>query len=208
MTHQRALLKAQLHLAGRLHRAVSLHDVQTHGVTIEVLKETWAGYENEVLSNKEKKKIRDIAPEISSSETEDDDFGAGVDSEKRRRKRGIRDTRPFPPRICIHSCAIPKEGLYAYLRPQNPAGIFFSFSAGLNLSSPGVRSRTEEVLRILPDESILVESDWYQAGAEMDAKLEVMARQICLIKGWGLEEGVRKLGENWKRFVFGDEVGG
>ena len=39
----------------------------------------------------------------------------------------------------------------------------------------------------------------------MDIRLEDIVRRICKIKGWGLDEGVKKLGQNWKAFVFGTE---
>jgi hypothetical protein len=50
---------------------------------------------------------------------------------------------------------------------------------------------------------VLVESDLHTAGEEMDRRLEDIVRRICKIKGWGLEEGVKKLGDNWRAFAFG-----
>jgi len=35
--------------------------------------------------------------------------------------------------------------------------------------------------------------------------MEDIVRRICEIKGWLLEDGVRRLGGNWRRFVFGVE---
>jgi hypothetical protein len=52
---------------------------------------------------------------------------------------------------------------------------------------------------------LLVESDLHTAGEEMDRRLEDIIRRICRIKGWGLEEGVSRLGRNWRAFALGDE---
>ena len=55
----------------------------------------------------------------------------------------------------------------------------------------------------MPDDKILIESDLHTAGERMDNLLEEIVRKICDLKGWELDEGVRKLRDNWKRFVFG-----
>jgi Tat protein secretion system quality control protein TatD with DNase activity len=61
------------------------------------------------------------------------------------------------------------------------------------------------LVRGVPDDVVLVESDMNVAGEEMDARMEDIVRRICKIKGWGLEEGVLRLGRNWRAFVFGEE---
>jgi Tat protein secretion system quality control protein TatD with DNase activity len=55
----------------------------------------------------------------------------------------------------------------------------------------------------VPDGNILVESDLDTAGENMDAALEEVVRKICKLKGWSLDGGVRQLGQNWRKFVFG-----
>ena len=54
-----------------------------------------------------------------------------------------------------------------------------------------------------PDDRILVESDLHVAGEAMDAALEAMYGKVCEVKGWELEEGIRRIGKNYEEFIFG-----
>ncbi|KAL2760336.1 hypothetical protein ACRALDRAFT_1059826 [Sodiomyces alcalophilus JCM 7366] len=211
MDHQVAVLKAQLRLAGELGRAVSVHGVQAHGVLYDALASCWKGHEREVLSRKEKRQIAPGAEDFSSSsssasedEGEDAMHASGRTAKRGEDKSGMRrQGGPYPPRICLHSFSGPAEMLKQYLNPAIPARIFVSFSTAINLGTAGGLQKFEDVLRTCPDDGVLVESDLHVAGDEMDAALESMYRKVCEVKGWGLEEGVRKIGENYHAFIFG-----
>jgi Tat protein secretion system quality control protein TatD with DNase activity len=206
--HQRRVLAAQLELAAELGRAVSVHGVQAHGALREVLSESWRGAERAVVSKREKKRrmagavggesaLSSAAASEPAQEQEQD-----KDEDKEKKK-------PFPPRICLHSYSGGPETFKLYTHASIPARIFASFSTAINLGDVGVDEETPaafaDMIRAVPDHMLLVESDLHTAGDEMDRRLEDIVRRICRIKGWGLDEGVTRLGRNWRAFVFGDE---
>ncbi|KAF9693309.1 hypothetical protein EKO04_008723 [Ascochyta lentis] len=193
--HQKEILKRQLQLAAELKRAVSVHGVQAHGLVYEALHELWKGHEKEVLSKREKKKRGKDDP--------------SVEVENNRAARGENSSpKPYPPRICLHSYSGSTSNFKQYLNPAIPIRIFASFSTAINLGDAldeETPAEFGEMIKTVPDEMLLVESDLHTAGEEMDRRLEDVIRRICKIKGWGLEEGVERLGKNWCAFVFGDE---
>jgi Tat protein secretion system quality control protein TatD with DNase activity len=182
--HQRDILAAQLRLAAKTRRAVSVHGVQAHGVLHDTLAATWKGHEREVMTRRKRRLVATGAEDFSD---DDDD-----DREK-----------PYPPRICLHSFSASVEVLRQYLVPTIPARIFVSLSTAVNLSTDAGRSKTNEVIRALPDDSILIESDLHIAGDHMDSALEHMYRHVCEVKGWSLEDGVKKIASNYKEFICG-----
>ncbi|WEW57299.1 Cut9-interacting protein scn1 [Emydomyces testavorans] len=194
LSHQKAILKAQLQLAGELQRPVSIHSVQAQGAVLEVLCELWKGYEKPVLSKRQQKR------QDSATGTHDEEGEEKLDKSKHKARN--RQPLPFPPRICMHSYSGPVEPLKQFLHPSNPADVYFSFSSVINLSN-GPASKAVEVIKGVPDDRILAESDLHCAGQKMDDALEVIVRKICEIRGWGLEDGVKKLGANWTRFAYG-----
>ncbi|KAF4548209.1 TatD related DNase-like protein [Elsinoe fawcettii] len=181
MEHQKEVMQAQLRLAGELRRGVSVHGVRAPGFLFDALAETWKGWERKGRRKREKEAR-----------------GGAADGEGEK-------TRPFPQRICLHSYSGPAETVGMYLDVKVPAEVFFSFSVMINFEGPQA-TKAAEALRRVPDDRVLVESDLHTAGDRMDNYLEEGVRRICKVKGWGLEEGVKILGRNWKRFVFGDDI--
>ncbi|KAI4114574.1 MAG: hypothetical protein LQ338_007985 [Usnochroma carphineum] len=189
--HQRKVLKAQLNLAGELERPVSVHGVAAHGIVFETLKETWQGHEKVVLSKRERKR-RTSAANSHGSQAPIGEKG----------KDEVCGPKPYPPRICLHSYSGPPEPLKQYLDPSIPATIYFSFSHLVNFSQRS--QKAADVVKAVPNDRILVESDLHSAGDQMDRLLEDITRLVCEIRGWPLVEGVKLLAENWRRFVFGE----
>ncbi|KAL2267482.1 hypothetical protein VTJ83DRAFT_4759 [Remersonia thermophila] len=224
MPHQVRVLEAQLRLAGELGVPVSVHGVQAHGVLFDVLAGLWKGYEKEVVSRRKQKLVAPGAEDFSSSDDDDyddDDDEEGHDDgfqvsdgegelgrpKDRPRIAAVAGRRhkskPFPPRICLHSFSGSPQTLKQYVHPAVPAKVFFSFSSTINLSTAGGAGRFGDVLRACPDDRVLVESDLHCAGDAMDGALEDITRRVCEGKGWPLEEGVVRLRNNYVEFLFG-----
>ncbi|KAI4169157.1 MAG: hypothetical protein LQ343_005902 [Gyalolechia ehrenbergii] len=194
--HQRKILKAQLHLAGELGRPVSVHGVAAHGILFETLKETWQGHEIAVISKRERKR-RTSAANAHASQAVADSL---IEKEE---KKGSR-SKPYPPRICLHSYSGPRDALRQYLEPPIPAMIYFSFSRLVNFSTRS--KKAIEVVKAIPDDRILIESDLHSAGDEMDELIEDIVRLVCRIKGWSLIKGVELLATNFREFLFGEQI--
>lgn len=201
MPHQVQVLKAQLALAGELGRAVSVHGVQAHGVLFDAFSSLWKGHEKEVISRRQQRLVAKGAEDFSSSEDEYDDDEGGENNKRSNAKPY--QPKPFPPRVCLHSFSGSSQMVRQYLNPAIPSQIYFSFSMVVNLSSEGLESKFDEVIKACPDDRILVESDIHTAGDEMDQLLEKIYRKVCREKGWGLEEGVRRIQKNYTEFIFG-----
>jgi Tat protein secretion system quality control protein TatD with DNase activity len=198
--HQRKVFLAQLRLAGEMQRAVSVHGVAAHGIVHDTLAESWKGHERRPMSRREKKRTE---AEAKAERAQSD----GGDVEQANQAR----PKPYPPRVCLHSFSGPAETVKQYLAPSVPCEVFFSFSTTINSwtdsestsDRPSKPGKVEAAVCMVPDDRILVESDLHTAGERMDGYLEEGVRKICKVKGWDLEDGLRRLGKNWRRFVFG-----
>lgn len=190
LDHQKKVLTAQLRLAGEMERAVSVHGVQAHGIVYETIAATWKGHEVRKPSKKERRR-KDVQTSTSTEAAEEgNDYKSPY-------------PKPYPPRICLHSFSGPAETVKQYIAPSVPCEVFFSFSTTINAWSETSDGKVEAAARAVPDDRILVESDLHTAGESMDHYLEEIVRKICHVKEWNLEDGVKQLGWNWRRFVFG-----
>ena len=187
LEHQKVVLKALFELAGKMRRAVSVHSVQTHGAVFDLLQSTWKGHERP--SNRARKR-RQSAP------------GAHANDGNNGSHTNNNDPLPFPPRICMHSYSGPPDALKQFLAPTVPADVYFSFSSLINFSSVASEKATA-CIKAIPDDRILIESDFHCAGEKMDELLKEIIRRVCEIKGWELRQGLMQLKENYMRFVFG-----
>ena len=195
INHQIKILTAQLHLAGELQRPVSVHGVAAHGVLFETLHATWQGYEKKILSKRARKRR---VGAVTADQNE-----VAEDANRKDELQHGRDSKLFPPRICLHSYSGPPDTLKQYLNPSVPSTIFFSFSKVINFSTSS--EKAIDVIKAVPSNRLLIESDLHCAGAHMDNLLEEIVRSVCNIKGWPLDEGVRLLASNWFHFIFGED---
>ncbi|KJZ78042.1 hypothetical protein HIM_02679 [Hirsutella minnesotensis 3608] len=113
------------------------------------------------------------------------------------------DAKPYPPRICLHSYSGGVDLLRQWMHPSVPAAVFVSLSTAVNLGTDTARAKLEPLIRAVPDDRILVESDLHVAGERIDAALEDMYRRVCAAKGWTLDDGVATIRRNFEHFVFG-----
>ncbi|KAJ6444289.1 Cut9 interacting protein Scn1 [Purpureocillium lavendulum] len=187
MPHQQAVLRAQLRLAGEEGRPVSVHGVQAPGILYDTVSACWKGHERHIPSRRER---RMVAPGAEDQDS---------DSDRENQEGG----KPFPPRICLHSYSGTVEVLGQWMNPTNPAHVYVSFSSAVNLSTDAGRAKFPDVVRAVPDDRLLVESDLHMAGEGMDAALDDMYRRVCDAKGWALDDGVRTIANNFDKFVFG-----
>lgn len=188
LDHQKVILEAQLRLAARLGRPVSMHSVQAHGAVYEILQKLWSGHEK--ASSRQRKRRSSAAGAHAGEDAESDSDGDSPND------------LPFPPRVCMHSYSGPEDFLRQFLHKTVPMEVYFSFSEVINFSNPSTEKITN-VIRAVPDSRILMESDLHMAGKEMDNRLGSVFQRICNIKMWSPEEGAEVLRQNWQMFVFG-----
>lgn len=203
MDHQKLVLKAQLELAGKHQRAVSVHSVATHGIVFDVLQSLWKGHEK-LSKSALKKRRKDAENEARGEKGHVADDATMTETETpASEKPSTTSPMPFPPRICLHSYSGPPESLTQFLNPRVPAMIYFSFSQLVNFGSHN-SDKAVEVIQRMPEERILIESDLHCAGETMDDLLENIFVRVCKIKEWDFKVGAETCRRNWERFVFGE----
>lgn len=221
MMHQKRIFVAQLKLAGELERAVSVHGVQCHGALFDTFRELWKGHELVVESKKEMKRRRrkgedghEYLPDFEAIEDDSSEDGEDYSWLTIRKSNVPSPThvpKPFPPRVCIHSFSAPLQTLQQYLNQptpklQYPSQVYFSFSTTVNARSErGHMSKIMETIKGVPNDRVLVESDLHAAGEDMDKALEGAVRLIAEVRGLEISDCARKLGANWREFVFGKD---
>ncbi|RPB28975.1 Metallo-dependent hydrolase [Terfezia boudieri ATCC MYA-4762] len=214
MHHQVLVFIMQMKVAGEVGVPASVHGVQAHGTMFDTLRGLWKGWEVRVESRREMRERVVRGRKLGGKEREwVDRFlledGKGLeeldsDVEGDEPPQG---PPPFPPRICLHSFSAPPQTLSQYLSNPTPttaypSEVYFSFSTTINSRN---KCRLEEVLGMVPQERVLVESDLHTAGEEMDRVLEGAVEVVRGVKGWSGEEVRRVVGENWGRWVYGEE---
>lgn len=191
LKHQKVVLRAQLDLAAELQRAVSVHGVQAHGVLFELFRETWKGHESgQAKTKKHRKNDKNLSPKSVTSESP---VAGEVD---------LRQRKSFAPRVCLHSYSGSTDLIKQYVAPRVPIRFFFSFSEAINYSSPNTE-KADALVKMVPNDRILIESDLHAAGSEMDRNLNSIAQRVCSLKGWSLQDGAKILKQNWEIFIFG-----
>ncbi|KAK9475297.1 TatD family [Dipodascopsis tothii] len=121
---------------------------------------------------------------------------------KRERRAGtvVAGPRRYPRRICLHSYSGSAEQVKRWTARTVPADVYFSFSEVINAR---YGARFDAVLRAVPADRLLVESDFHAADKRLQALMAAVVRRICAARGWPLADGVRTLAANWQRFVYG-----
>ncbi|RPA87019.1 Metallo-dependent hydrolase [Ascobolus immersus RN42] len=231
--HQKKVFVAQVKLAGELGRGVSAHSVKAHGGVWECLRELWKGHEVRVESKRERK-LREgrrgvLLPEndegfdfSSDEDSDEEDYGGGskviakliaqkakahVLDDAAALRKAKEPPKPYPPRVCLHSCSAPLVSVKQFLTPPDsthvyPSDVYFSFSTTVNSRHMG---HLDDVIKAVPEDRILSESDLHKAGEEMETAVAEAVVYICKVRGWDLKKGCEILERNWKRFVTGEE---
>ncbi|KAK7204760.1 hypothetical protein BZA70DRAFT_183910 [Myxozyma melibiosi] len=182
LEHQKEVLLAQLGVAAKFERPVSVHGVQAHGVLFQIFSELWAGVH--IPSKKEKNREKKL---LNEERTESSDNSPRPP--------------PFPTRICLHSYSGPPDQISLWTNKRKiPAQVYFSFSIVINKR---YGDKFNKVVQTVPDDRLLVESDFPVAGERMEWLHAEIVLRVCEIKGWGVEEGAKILKNNWHEFVYG-----
>jgi len=186
--HQVRLFTDQCKLAGEFGRAISVHGVQCHGLVFSTLQLMWKGHEKKSKGHEKRQR------KLVTGHPEDDDDEILTEAPNQT------ESLPYPPRICIHSASLPIETVRQYLQPTVPSTVYFSFSTVINAR---YGQKLLDLISAIPDDRILIESDWHSEGPIRRSQLHDIARLIIHQKNWSIEQGVETLEQNFFKFVYG-----
>ncbi|CAD6584732.1 MAG: hypothetical protein CYPHOPRED_002834 [Cyphobasidiales sp. Tagirdzhanova-0007] len=97
-------------------------------------------------------------------------------------------------KICMHSYGGSADTIARILR-IHPKRLYFSFSTTINARL----SRLEALIRAVPDDRLLLESD-YNDVRTSEIRLWEILGIVCDAKGWHKEGAALRLKENWRTF--------
>jgi len=176
LAHQLRIVEAQVDLAIRLGRNISLHSVRAPKETVDMLQ----GFKDSKGDG-----WRRLHVCLHS-------FGGSPESAKQIQK-GASRSRP------LSSSSSPSPRGTASLTHRSPAAhpnTFFSFATIISGRSPHFHA----LLRAIEPDRLLVESD-YLHTREIDNQLGDVFEEVQLARGWDADETVRRLEDNFRRFV-------
>ena len=81
----------------------------------------------------------------------------------------------LPPRVCLHSYSGPAEQISRWVHRTTPIQIYFSFSTVINSRY----RKWPDIIKAVPADRILAETDWHSAGADMDERLQDVVKNYC-----------------------------
>jgi Tat protein secretion system quality control protein TatD with DNase activity len=103
----------------------------------------------------------------------------------------------IPPTVCLHSYSGSVAQIHLWTHKSMPVKLFFSFSSIIN----GRYMKWADIIRAVPDDRILAETDWHCAGVEMDARMDEVVKYIAWAKEWDLKRTVDRLYQNFLDFI-------
>ena len=184
--HQLRLFTDQCKVAGEFNRAISVHGVQCHGLVFTTLQSLWKGHETKSKGHQKRQKKS---------------FNGHPDDDEDEENPPKSTSLPYPPRICIHSASLPTDTVKQYLHQSVPSKVYFSFSTVINAR---YGQKLLDLILAIPDDRILIESDWHSEGPIRRSQLHDIARIVIHQKKWSIEAGIEKLEKNFFNFIYGD----
>eukprot|EP01126_Amoeba_proteus_P041891 TRINITY_DN4524_c0_g1_i14.p1 TRINITY_DN4524_c0_g1~~TRINITY_DN4524_c0_g1_i14.p1 ORF type:complete len:220 (+),score=44.28 TRINITY_DN4524_c0_g1_i14:480-1139(+) len=111
-----------------------------------------------------------------------------------------RNLETYFPRVLWHSYSGSPDIITGLLKTKEKDNYFFSFSDVINNRNNS--NRMVENIKAVPDNAIIIESDWDSCAPQPEAMLTI-ASIISDVKGWTLHKTVTKTTENSERFFYG-----